>query len=59
MKTTLNADGKIGILDEIRRTDRLSLDDSFEFERLTSGHYLLTKQPGITARFVIAAGDDG
>ena len=45
MKTTLNADGKIGIPDEIRQTDHLTAGDSFELERLTPGHYLLTKQP--------------
>ena len=45
MKTTLNADGKIGIPDEIRQTDHLTAGDSFELERLTPGHYLLTKPP--------------
>ncbi len=59
MKTTLNADGKIGIPDEIRRTDHLSAGDSFELQRLTPGHYLLTKQKSSFARFTVATGEDG
>ena len=59
MKTTLNADGKIGIPDEIRQTDHLAAGDSFELERLTPGHYLLTKQPPPVARFTVATGEDG
>jgi hypothetical protein len=59
MKTTLNADGKIGIPDEIRRTDHLSAGDSFELQRLTLGHYLLTKQPISPAQFTVATGEDG
>jgi bifunctional DNA-binding transcriptional regulator/antitoxin component of YhaV-PrlF toxin-antitoxin module len=38
MKTTLKADGNIGIPDEIRQTDHLAAGDSFELERLTPGH---------------------
>lgn len=59
MKTTLNADGKIGIPDEIRQADHLSEGDSFELERLTLGHYLLTKQPPPGARFTVTTGEDG
>ena len=59
MKTTLNADGKIGIPDEIRQTDHLSPGDSFELERLTSGQYLLRKEPRPGAPLVVATGDDG
>jgi bifunctional DNA-binding transcriptional regulator/antitoxin component of YhaV-PrlF toxin-antitoxin module len=59
MKTTLNAGGQIGIPDEIRRTDHLAAGDSFELERLTPGHYLLTKQPHPGAHFTVATGDDG
>ena len=55
VKTTLNADGNIGIPDEIRRTDHLSAGDSFDLQRLTSGHYLLTKQQPPA---VIATGED-
>jgi len=53
MKTTLSADGKIGIPDEIRQTDHLAAGDSFELERLTPGHYLLTRQqpPGARSRW--------
>jgi bifunctional DNA-binding transcriptional regulator/antitoxin component of YhaV-PrlF toxin-antitoxin module len=58
MKTTLNADGNIGIPDEIRRSDHLSTGDSFELQRLTSGHYLLTKHQAL-APFTIATGEDG
>ncbi|MBI4658211.1 MAG: hypothetical protein HY735_05065 [Verrucomicrobia bacterium] len=59
MKTTLNADGKIGIPDEICQTDHLTAGDSFELERLTPGHYLLTKQSSHSARFTVATGKDG
>ena len=59
MKTTLSADGKIGIPDEIRKADHLSGGDSFELERLMPGHYLLTKQPPAGARFTVATGEDG
>lgn len=59
MKTTLNADGKIGIPDEIRQTDHLTAGDSFELERLTPGHYLLTKQPPPSGRVTVATGEDG
>jgi bifunctional DNA-binding transcriptional regulator/antitoxin component of YhaV-PrlF toxin-antitoxin module len=59
MKTRLNADGKIGIPDEIRQTDQLTAGDSFELERLTPGHYLLTKQPPPGGRFTVATGEDG
>jgi len=59
MKTTLNTDGKIDIPDEIRQADRLNAGDSFELERLTAGHYLLTKQPTREARVVISVGKDG
>ena len=59
MKTTLNADGKIGIPDEIRQTDHLTAGDSFEMERLTSGHYLLTRQQPPGARFTVAIAEDG
>jgi len=37
MKTTLNADGNIGIPAEIRETDHLTAGDSFELERLIPG----------------------
>ena len=61
MKTTLNAAGQVGIPDEIRQTDHLAAGDSFDLERLTPGHYLLTKQPRSTgsARFTVATGTDG
>ena len=59
MKTTLNADGNIGIPDEIRQTDNLNAGDSFELERLTPGHYLLTKQPPPGALFTVSTGEDG
>jgi len=59
MKTTLNTDGKIGIPDEIRRTDHLAAGDLFELQRLTPGHYLLTKQPASASRFTIATAEDG
>lgn len=59
MKTTLNADGQIGIPPEIRQADHLAPGDSFELERLTPGHYLLAKQQPAGARFIVAAADDG
>lgn len=59
MKTMLNADGKIDIPDEILRADQLSAGDSFELERLTPGHYLLTKQQPPGARYTVAIGEDG
>lgn len=59
MKTTLNADGQIGIPQQIREADRLEPGDSFELERLTPGHYLLAKQQTGGAHFTVATGDDG
>jgi len=59
MKTTLTAGGQIGIPDEIQRTDHLAAGDSFELERLTPGHYLLTKQQPLGAQFTVVTGDDG
>jgi bifunctional DNA-binding transcriptional regulator/antitoxin component of YhaV-PrlF toxin-antitoxin module len=59
VKTTLNTDGKINIPDEIRQADHLAPGDSFELERLTPGHYLLTKQPSYEARVTISVGKDG
>lgn len=59
MKTTLSADGKIGIPEEICQTDHLAAGDSFELERLTPGHYLLTRQQPAGARFTVATGEDG
>ena len=43
MKTTLNADGNIGIPAEIRQTDQLTAGDSFELERLIPA---TTSSPG-------------
>lgn len=59
MRTTLNADGNIAIPDEIRRSDQLAAGDLFEVERLTPGHYLLTKQPGAASGFKVDMADDG
>jgi bifunctional DNA-binding transcriptional regulator/antitoxin component of YhaV-PrlF toxin-antitoxin module len=59
MKTTLNTDGKIDIPDEIRQADHLTAGDSFELERLTPGHYLLTKQTTHEASITVAVGKDG
>jgi len=59
MKTMLNADGRIGIPDEIRRTDHLAAGDSFELERVTPGHYLLTRQQPPGARCAVFTGQDG
>lgn len=59
MKTTLNANGQIGIPQQIRDADHLAPGDSFEFERLTPGHYLLAKQQSAGVRFTVATGDDG
>jgi bifunctional DNA-binding transcriptional regulator/antitoxin component of YhaV-PrlF toxin-antitoxin module len=58
VKTTLNADGKIAIPDEIRRSDHLAAGDCFELERVTGGHYMLTKQMTL-ARFTIGCAEDG
>jgi bifunctional DNA-binding transcriptional regulator/antitoxin component of YhaV-PrlF toxin-antitoxin module len=59
MKTMLTADGNISIPSEIRQTDRLVAGDSFDLERLTSGHYLLTRQDSSAARFSITTSEDG
>jgi bifunctional DNA-binding transcriptional regulator/antitoxin component of YhaV-PrlF toxin-antitoxin module len=59
MKTMLSADGNIGIPAEIRQTDHLIAGDSFELERLTPGHYLLTRQRSSGARFTITTSGDG
>ncbi len=61
MKTTLNADGQIGIPQEIRDTDHLAVGDSFDLERLASGHYVLAKQSRTTRniRFAVVTGTDG
>ena len=59
MMTTLHADGRIGIPDEIRQADRLSAGDSFELERLTSGHYLLTRQPTPNPSCTVVLSEDG
>lgn len=59
MKTTLNADGNIGIPAEIRQTDQLTAGDSFELERLTPGHYLLTRHLPSGALVTFATADDG
>ncbi len=58
MKTTLNERGEIGIPKPIRESDHLRAGDAFELERLTPGHYLLSKQNPM-ARFHIATGSDG
>ena len=59
MKTTLSADGNIGLPDEIRRTDQLTAGDSFELERLPPGHYLLTRQQSAGTHFTVATAEDG
>jgi hypothetical protein len=59
MKTRLQADGTVGIPEEIRQADQLSAGDMFDFQRLTPGHYLLTKQPSSHSHFTVATGDDG
>ena len=59
MKTKLNADGKIGIPEEIRQTDHLTAGDLFDLERLTLGHCMLSKQPPSGVRFTVAPGEDG
>jgi len=59
VKTTLNSDGRIDIPNEIRQADHLAAGDSFELERLTPGHYLLTKQPAHDAHITVSGGEDG
>jgi bifunctional DNA-binding transcriptional regulator/antitoxin component of YhaV-PrlF toxin-antitoxin module len=59
MKTTLSADGQIGIPPEIRQADRLAPGDAFDFERLTPGQYLLAKRPPADTRFTVLEGEDG
>ncbi len=58
MKTTLNERGEIGIPKPIRDSDHLQAGDAFTVERLTAGHYLLSKQKPVE-RFRIATGSDG
>ena len=59
MKTALNANGLIDIPQQIRDVDHLAPGDSFELERLTAGHYLLTKQPPSGGQFSVVTGGDG
>ncbi len=59
MKTTLSADGEIGIPPEIRQHDHLKTGDEFDLDRLTSGHYLLTKLQRQPGGFAVATADDG
>lgn len=59
MKTTLSADGKIPIPEEIRRSDKLAFGDSFELARLNHGQYLLTKAPSLKPGFSVFKADDG
>jgi len=40
-------------------TDHLTAGDAFELERLTPGHYLLTRQPPPGSRFTAATAEDG
>lgn len=58
VKTTLNERGEIGIPQPIRESDHLQAGDAFDLERLTPGHYLLSKQKPVE-RFRIATGSDG
>jgi bifunctional DNA-binding transcriptional regulator/antitoxin component of YhaV-PrlF toxin-antitoxin module len=59
VKTTLSADGKIPIPEEIRQSDHLATGDSFELARLTHGQYLLTKAPSPAQAFSLSIGHDG
>lgn len=59
MKTTLTAGGEIGIPPEIRRHDHLEAGDEFDLDRLTSGHYLLTKLQPQPGGFAMVTADDG
>ena len=59
MKTTLNERGEIGIPKPIRDSDHLHSGDAFDLERLTSGHYLLSKQTQAAGRFTVVTGADG
>ena len=59
MNTALTENGQIGIPPEIRRTDHLEPGTLFSFDRLTPGHYLLTKLAAPPQRFTLATADDG
>ena len=59
MKTALTVDGQIGVPPEIRRADHLGAGDLFSFDRLTPGHYLLTKLTPHAPRFTVATAEDG
>jgi len=59
MKTTLDANGQIGIPEHIRRTDHLRAGDLFEVERLTAGHYVISKREIGPPRFTVGTGKDG
>jgi AbrB family looped-hinge helix DNA binding protein len=59
MKTTLGADGQIGIPQQIRDADHLAPGDAFELERVTPGHYLLAKLPSSRRPFTVVIGEDG
>jgi hypothetical protein len=48
MNTTLNADGKIGLPEQIVQADHLAAGDPFDVTRLRAGQYLLTlKKPSV------------
>ena len=59
MKATLNAGGQISIPQQIRDADHLAVGDSFEVERLASGHYVLTREGREPYSFTVLVGDDG
>lgn len=59
MKTTLSAEGQIGIPEEIRRSDRLAVGDSFKLSRLTAGQYLLVKEAPSGLPIEVSIGSDG
>ena len=59
MKTALTQNGQIGIPPEIRRADQLEPGNLFSFDRLTPGHYLLTKLATEPQHFTVVTADDG
>jgi hypothetical protein len=59
MKMALTADGQIGIPPEIRQADHLGAGDLFSFDRLTSGHYVLTKVTAPSGKLMVVTAEDG
>ena len=59
MKTKLGANGQIAIPVEVRQEDHLLPGDSFEWERVSAGQYLLARENRPDPSFVVMTEEDG